>query len=65
MKKVFKVEAICESGSLYYAVYQKRLFGWKFIRSYVFKSDAVKMAEELASPPTYVEVCQDKKIIIF
>ena len=55
MKKRFKVEAIIENGSLYYAVYQKRLFGWKFIRSHVFQSDAIKMAERLTEPPTYVE----------
>lgn len=55
MKKRFKIEAIIENGSLYYAVYQKRLFGWKFIRSHVFQSDAIKMAERLAEPPTYVE----------
>lgn len=55
MKKIFKVEAICENGSLYYAVYQKRLFGWKFIKSHVFQSDAIRMAEKLAEPPTYVE----------
>ena len=55
MKKVFKVEAICENGSLYYAVYQKRLFGWKFIKSHVFQSDAIRMADRLAEEPTYVE----------
>ena len=55
MKKRFKIEAIIENGSLYYAVYQKRLFGWKFIKSHVFQSDAIKMAERLAEPPTYVE----------
>ena len=55
MKKIFKVETICENGSLYYAVYQKRLFGWKFIKSHIFQSDAIRMAEKLAEPPTYVE----------
>jgi hypothetical protein len=55
MKKLFKVEAVCENGSLYYAVYQKRLFGWKFIKSHVFLLDAIRMAEKLAEPPTYVE----------
>lgn len=55
MKKVFKVEAIIERDSLYYAVYQKRLFGWKFIKSHVFQSDAIRMAERLAEPPTYIE----------
>ena len=54
MKKVFKVEAVCENGSLYYAVYQKRLFGWKFIKSHTFQSDAIRMAERLAEEPTYV-----------
>lgn len=55
MKKAFKVEAIIERGSLYYAVYQKRLFGWKFIKSHVFQSDAIRMAERLAEEPVYVE----------
>lgn len=55
MKKVFKVEAVCENGSLYYAVYQKRLFGWKLIKSHVFQSDAIRMAEKLAEQPTYIE----------
>lgn len=55
MKKVFKVEAVCENGSLYYAVYQKRLFRWKFIKSHAFQSDAIRMAERLAEKPTYVE----------
>ena len=55
MKKVFKVEAVCENGSLYYAVYQKRLFGWKFIKSHVFQSDAMRMAERLAEEPVYIE----------
>ena len=55
MKKRFKIEAIIENGSLYYAVYQKRLFGWKFIKSHVYKSDAIRMAEELAEEPVYIE----------
>ena len=55
MKKVFKVEAIVERDSLYYAVYQKRLFGWKFIRSHVFQSDAIKTAERLLEEPVYIE----------
>lgn len=55
MKKVFKVEAIIERGSLYYAVYQKRLFGRKFIKSHVFQSDAMRMAERLAEEPVYIE----------
>lgn len=55
MKKVFKVEAIVERDSLYYAVYQKRLFGWKFIKSHVFQSDAIRFANTLAEPPIYVK----------
>ena len=55
MKKRFKIEAIIENGSLYYAVYQKRLFGWKFIKSHVFQSDAMRMAERLAEEQVYIE----------
>lgn len=55
MKKIFKVEAIYDGG-LYYAVYQKRfLWGWKYIGMFVYESDARKVAEGLANPPTYFE----------
>ena len=56
MKKIFKVEAICHNKDFNYAVYQKRFFGgWKFIKSYYFKSDAIKLAEMLAEQPIYFE----------
>lgn len=56
MRKIFKVEAIYKDGTLGYAVYQKRfLWGWKCLGKFVFESDARKVAEELANPPTYFE----------
>lgn len=54
MKKVFKVEAI-HDGSIFYAVYQKKLFGWKYISKSVYESEAIRIAESLANPPTYIE----------
>lgn len=54
MKKVFKVEAIYD-GSIFYAVYQKKLFGWKYIGKSVYESEAKRIAEDLANPPTYIE----------
>jgi hypothetical protein len=62
MKKRFKVEAVYEGSSIYYAVYQKRFFwGWKFISKFVHKEDATRMAKELSQPPIYFKY---KKIII-
>ena len=56
MKKIYKVEAVYYCGTLGYAVYQKRfLWGWKCIGKFVDESDARKVAEELANPPTYFE----------
>lgn len=56
MKKIFKVEAVYRDRTLGYAVYQKRsLWGWKLIGRFVFESDARKVAEGLANPPTYFE----------
>ena len=56
MKKVFKVEAIYDGKTVWYAVYQKRfLWGWKFLGKSVYESDARKVAEALANPPTYFE----------
>ena len=52
MKKVFKVESICEGNTICYTFYKKRqMWGWKF----VFKPDAMRVSTELAEPPTYVE----------
>ena len=54
MRRTFKVEAIYEGSSLYYAVYRERfLWGWKFISKFVHKEDAIKVAEELTQPPKY------------
>ena len=56
MKKTFKVEALFEGSSVYYAVYKKRfLFGWKFISKFVYKEDATQTAKELSKPPIYIE----------
>lgn len=56
MKKIFKIEAIYEGSSIYYAVYKKRfLFGWKFITKFVYKDDATQAAKELSKPPIYIE----------
>jgi hypothetical protein len=57
MKKKFKIEAIYEGSSIYYAVYQKRRFfwGWKFISKFVYKEAATRVAEELSQPPIYIE----------
>lgn len=56
MKKIFKVEAIYDGGTVWYAVYQKRfLWGWKFLGKFVYESEARKIAEELTNPPTYIE----------
>ena len=56
MKKIFKVEALYEGSSIYYAVYQKRfLWGWKYITKSIYKEDATRVAKELSQPPTYIE----------
>ena len=56
MKKIYKVEAICEGNSVWYALYKKRLlWGWKYINTFVYKSDAMRAAQELAEPPTIFE----------
>lgn len=54
MKKTFKVEAIYDGNSVWYAVYQKRfLWGWKFIGKFVYKTDATRAANELSKAPIY------------
>ncbi len=54
MKKIFKVEAIYDGNSVWYAVYQKRfLWGWKFIGKFVYKTDATRAAKELSQAPIY------------
>lgn len=56
MKKIFKVEALYEDSSIYYALYQKRfLWGWKFISRFVHKEDAKQIADELSQPPIYIK----------
>ena len=56
MKRIFKVEAIYDGSTLWYAVYQKRfLWGWKYLGRSVYESDARKIATELANSPTYFE----------
>ena len=56
MKKKFKVEPIYDGNTIWWAVYQKRfLWGWKYLGKSVYKSDARKIANELAEPPTYFE----------
>ena len=55
MKKLFKIEALYEGSSIYYAVYQKRFFwGWKLISKFVKKEDAIQTAKELSQPPLYL-----------
>lgn len=54
MRRIFKVEALYEGSSIYYAVYQKRFFfGWKFISKFVHKDDAMRVSNELSQPPIY------------
>ena len=54
MKKIFKVEALYEGSSVYYAVYKKRfLWGWKFITKFIYKEDATQVAKELSQYPIY------------
>ena len=56
MKKIFKVEAIYDGNTVWYAVYQKRfLWGWKYLGKSIYESDAKRAARELANPPTYFE----------
>lgn len=56
MKKIFKVEALYEGSTIYYAVYQKRfLWGWKYISKFVYKTEAARVAKELTQPPIYFE----------
>lgn len=56
MKKIFKVEAIYDGSTVWYAVYQKRfLWGWKCLGKSVYESDAKRIAKELAGQPTYFE----------
>ena len=54
MKKIFKIEALHEGSSIYYAVYKKRfLWGWKFITKFIYKDDATRIAKELSQSPIY------------
>lgn len=54
MKRIYKVEALYEGSSLYYAVYKKRfLWGWKFITKFIYKDDATRIAKELSQPPIH------------
>lgn len=56
MKRIYKVEALYEGSSIYYAVYKKRfLWGWKFITKSVYKESAIQTANELSQPPIYIE----------
>lgn len=56
MKKIFKVEAVYDGHTIWYAVYQKRfLWGWKYLGKSVYESDANRIAKELAGQPTYFE----------
>ena len=56
MKKKFKVEAIYDGNTVWFAVYQKRLlWGWKYLGKSVYESDAKRIAKELAEPPIYFE----------
>lgn len=56
MKRIFKVEAIYDGKTLWYAVYQKRfLWGWKYLGRSVYESEARKIVEALAEPPIYIE----------
>lgn len=62
MKKLFKVDALYEGSSLYYAVYQKRiLWGWKLVSKFVYKEDAMQVAEKLSQPPIYFYICVRKQ----
>ena len=54
MKKIYKVEAVYEGSSVYYAVYKKRfLLGWKFITKFIHKEEATELAKELSQHPIY------------
>jgi hypothetical protein len=54
MRRKFKVEALYEGSSIYYAIYQKRFFwGWKYISKFVYKDDAIRVSKELSQPPIY------------
>lgn len=56
MKRIFKVEAIFDGNTIWYAIYQKRfLWGWKYLGRSVYESDAKRIVRELALPPTYFE----------
>lgn len=56
MKKKFKIETIYERGYIQYAIYQKKLFwGWKYISTEMYESEARKIVEALAEPPIYIE----------
>lgn len=56
MKKVFKVEALYDGKTIWYAIYQKKcLWGWKYLGKSVYESDAKRIARELAEPSTYIE----------
>jgi hypothetical protein len=56
MKKIFKIEAIYEGSSIYYAVYKKKfLWGWEFITKFNYKETATQTAKELSKPPIYIE----------
>jgi hypothetical protein len=56
MKKVFKVEAIYEGSSIYYALYKRRfLFYWKYITKFSYKESATQAAKELSKPAIYIE----------
>ena len=54
MGRTYKVEAIYEGSTLYYAVYRMRFFwGWKFITKFIHEEDAIKVAEKLSRVPKY------------
>ena len=56
MKRLFKVEAIYDGKTIWYAIYQKKfLWGWKYLGKSVYESDAKRIARELAEQPTYIE----------
>lgn len=56
MKRIFKVEAIYDGKTIWYAIYQKKfLWGWKYLGKSVYESDAKRISRELAEQPTYIE----------
>ena len=54
-KVKFQIKPVYDDKTMWYHLYQKTFWGWKYIGRFVYKTDAVKIAKELSEPPTIIE----------